>query len=197
MPTGYTAIIEDDPDVTLRQYILRCARAMGPLIHMRDDSLDADLRMPEVHDYHEKALRDAENEYERLSHMTEEEADDAAQAEYDQRYREAADSNSDVDTLRRRYMAMREQVGAWEPPSLEHLPLKSFMLEQIDLCKSDYSREYTLSAERKTRTQWLDEAKARVVDAMARHREAHEKEVKRVEERRKWIEQLLESLPPM
>ena len=46
MPTGYTAIIEDDPNCTFEQYLMRCARAFGATVTMRDDPLDKPALAP-------------------------------------------------------------------------------------------------------------------------------------------------------
>ena len=47
MPTGYTAIIEDKPGLTLREFALRCARGMGACIMQRDDNMDEPPKAPE------------------------------------------------------------------------------------------------------------------------------------------------------
>jgi hypothetical protein len=65
MPTGYTCIIEDKPDVTFAEYVWRCARAFGALLSMREDSLDApipDELKSEDTDYYKTAYEKAKQE---------------------------------------------------------------------------------------------------------------------------------------
>jgi len=37
MPTGYTADLNDGKQVTFQEFTMKCARAFGALIEMRDD----------------------------------------------------------------------------------------------------------------------------------------------------------------
>lgn len=46
MPTGYTSIIDDNENVTFKEYALRCARGFGALMHLRDESLDKEITEP-------------------------------------------------------------------------------------------------------------------------------------------------------
>ena len=46
MPTGYTANIVDGEE-TFEEYVWRCTRAFGAMMHMRDDSLGAKFTVPD------------------------------------------------------------------------------------------------------------------------------------------------------
>lgn len=43
MPTGYTQDLADGKDVTFEQFAMKCARAFGALIEMRDEPMDAEI----------------------------------------------------------------------------------------------------------------------------------------------------------
>ena len=60
MPTGYTAMLTEEKEITFEDFALKCARAFGALIEMRDESLDA--KIPEefkVTEYHTVELNRA------------------------------------------------------------------------------------------------------------------------------------------
>jgi hypothetical protein len=73
MPTGYTAAFEDR-DVPFAEFIWCCARAMGALIHMREDGLDAEIRPPQPDSWHQEALVKAKEELKKYQKMSEKEA---------------------------------------------------------------------------------------------------------------------------
>ena len=61
MPTGYTAIIEEKPDLTFREFALKCARGMGACIMQRDEGMDSLPRVDPPSDYHLKAKEKADS----------------------------------------------------------------------------------------------------------------------------------------
>ena len=60
MPTGYTAYVQDGVITEFADFAMKCARAFGALIDMRDESLDAEIRVqrePNT-EYFDKELMD-------------------------------------------------------------------------------------------------------------------------------------------
>ena len=66
MPTGYTAELMEKGE-PFNRFVMRCARAFGALIDLRDAQMDAPIPEKfEPSDYHVKALAKALAELERL-----------------------------------------------------------------------------------------------------------------------------------
>lgn len=74
MPTGYTEIIERKPDLTLREFVLRCARAMGACVMQRDEGLDSPPRIDPPDTHYEDERRKAQARLLELRAMTVESA---------------------------------------------------------------------------------------------------------------------------
>jgi hypothetical protein len=194
MPTGYTAGIEDGTIATFREYALTCARAFGALIEMRDHSLDApipDELKPDS--YYVKSVQSAEVELGKLIAMSEAEADAAARERHEAAIKYHDEYLAKNKLERERYAAMRAKVEAWTPPSPEHVRMKEFMLQQIEISLplSDYSPtvEPLLSG-----AEWRFQRIARATESLERARKSLHEEEERVRGRNKWLRQLRESL---
>lgn len=196
MPTGYTAKLMEKGQ-TFPEFVLLCARAFGATILMRDDPMDKPI--PEAFkpsDYNEKALRAAKAELDRLDSMGGNERIAFGEAQ------RKADIQQNRDWLTRerneneRLTAMRVQVQAWEPPSPEHVSLKNFMLEQIDMSvnSTDYIEKAIVEAEAKSPAAYYAAAVAKAARDVEYHIEEQAKEVERTESRNRWIRQLRDSL---
>lgn len=71
MATGYTYELIDKPETTFEAFALRCSRAFGALIEMREESADAPIPTEiKPSTYHLDALRKAEAEARRFETMT-------------------------------------------------------------------------------------------------------------------------------
>ena len=135
MPTGYTAIIEDKPGLTLREFALRCARG----IMQRDDDMNDPPKAPEPSDYHLKAGKAAESRLRELRGLSTKAARALFDAEVARIRADNTKHQADANAKKERYTSMRAKVVAWQPPTAQHEGLQRFMLEQIDLCKSDWT----------------------------------------------------------
>jgi hypothetical protein len=190
--TGYTEAIEKG--ATFEQYVWRCARAFGALVHMRDQSLDAKVPQVLVPDtsYHEKRLREAECKLLELRGLTPAQAEAMAQAEYEHlriAYYEDERQNGVMDA---KYVAIRAQVVAWVPPSPDHEGLKKFMLEQIDMC----SPGHQIDPPRKCDGMgWLAASIKSAKDAIVYYRKSIADEVERTRQRNEWLALLRASVP--
>ena len=198
MPTGYTAMVVEEA-ATFEQFALRCARAFGALVNMRDAPMDAPL--PErilASAWYEQRLEETHAEIERLQKLSAEqlrqEADDAytrAMATYHERV-------ATRERQRAAYQAMLTQVEAWQPPSSDHVGLKTFMISQLgDSLRFDCGErgeEHERAPVRQAPHEWL----ARQLDLLRQdlvyYENQHREEVARTHERNEWLSALRRSL---
>ncbi len=196
MPTGYTADVCDGKLTDFNTFVLRCARAMGACIMMRDDPMDKLPRrqMPDEGNYYRDSLAKHRAELARLQAMPTQDAVEAAAAEnYDikKRNREQAE---ETRLVLDRLQSMRARVADWKPPTSEHVGLKEFMLQQIDETIRFDGQAYRQDETLMTGSEWLSAklTKAHKDIAYAVAEAAKEKE--RNEGRVRWINQLYDSL---
>ena len=131
MPTGNTEGIIGRC-MTFPEFLWKCARSMGALIHMKEDHSDAPITKPgPSSSYEKKVIRDARRDLKKLKNST------YAQIERHLRrhYRHSLASWKSLVEERNdrwlKYEDMRAQVQAWEPPTSDHQGLKDYMLRQI------------------------------------------------------------------
>jgi len=192
MPTGYTAIIEERADLTFRDFALRCARAMGACIMQRDDPTDDPPKAPEPSDYYMKQKRAAEAKLSELRGMSTDGARAMWQSDCERIAKSNAESVAKAKETERRYTRMRKMVTAWKPPTKDHDGLRRFMLEQIDLCSSDW-KPYTVEAPA-TPGDWLANAIKNAEWELEYSTKRAAEEVERADERKSWIDALYASL---
>ena len=126
MPTGYTADIEKG--ISFKEYALRCARAFGACIEMRDDPNDKPIPEKfEVSDYHTKALAAAKRKLAEVTKMSIADCEKRAEKEYNQRTKEHNETISKKLALKKKYEDMLAEVRAWKIPSPEHTEFAKFM----------------------------------------------------------------------
>lgn len=191
MATGYTYIIEEDPDLTLRAFTLRCARAIVRYSsHQRDEGVDALPRPPVLSNYHREEAHRNEARLLELRGMTGKGLAAIFEAECVRHEREAQASTLQCKERSTRYQAMREKVEAWSPPTDAHECLKKFMLEQIE--ESDPNPEPYIYDLRGTSTpdQWLAAHIQICQENIGYHREKQAEEEEHYARAVKWFEEL-------
>jgi hypothetical protein len=192
MPTRYTAIIVERADLTFREFALRCARAMGACVMQRDDPTDDLPKAPEPSDYYEKQKVRAEARLVELRGLNKEGIRALWQAECERIGKSNAESTAKAKETERRYARMRKMVAAWEPPTKDHDGLRRFMLEQIDMCSSDWTPYTTVAPA--TPGDWYAAAlKSAEWDLDYATKHAAE-EVDRAADRKAWIDALYASV---
>lgn len=196
MPTGYTADVQGGKVTDFSAFAMQCARAFGALIMMRDDPADAPIKDFEPSMYNLEAKRKAEAELMALRSMTVEEIRAAYRAEQDKATRYRDEYLQRKETERVRYEAMLAKVRAWEPPTAEHVGLKTFMVEQlVESIKFDCGGDWTPEIPYDGPDKWWQEQVSSAERAIARHAAEHEKEIERTEGRNRWVRELRASLP--
>jgi hypothetical protein len=200
MPTGYTADLYDGKDVSFRDFVLRCSRAMGAAVMLRDDGPEVVPTPENVSpntSYTQRRLAEAKGEFEKWKNLVgpgllaETESFNAKQ-------RQARKGDEEKrERIANAYTSMIEQVEAWDPPTPDHEPLKEFMLQQLrnslkfDASPTDpkWYAEYTPQDLRDLRIGNLTQEIERLERDGVQERE---REASRIQ----WVEDLYASLPP-
>lgn len=196
MPTGYTAAIGEG--VTFNEFVMRCARAMGACITLRDEPVSVEI--PEAFEpstHNAEQLKDAEARLTELKAMKVMEADKAAKKEYAERVAQNEEAMKKNDSLRQKYEEMLRRVEAWQPPSTNHVGLKDFMIEQITQSVDfDCSNRYYIDNGPKLTTgeQWLSAATNQALKDIDYHAREQSKERERANSRTVWVRRLRSSL---
>jgi hypothetical protein len=198
MPTGYTAAIADGID--FKTFVLRCARAMGACITIRDDPNDKEI--PEKFEpttYHIKEIEKAEQRLAELANMNATQAETKARKAYEKEvnYHEEG-IRKDIE-LRQKYTDMLLQVKAWQPPSSDHEHFQEFMVGQIKSsiehdCGVKYHQDGLRQLKRLSGDEWLLKEKTSALRDLDYNTKENNKEIERTNGRTLWIQQLRESL---
>jgi len=198
MPTGYTAIIEDKKDVTFEDYIMGCARAFGACIDMRDEDFDKPIPKEfKPCKYHIENIEKAKKEISKLMKMSLEELSDEARKEYNKEVREYEKYDKKAKEVQERYSCILEEVKMWKPPTKDHVELKKFMIQQIELCTDkdpNYYQERIAELKLHDCHRWLETRVKKLSKEIEYHTEENEKEIERYKNRNEWVKQLRNSL---
>ena len=196
MPTGYTAPIKDG--ITFQKFALRCARAFGACVEMRDESSDTPI--PEEFkpsDYHLNARRSAEMQLKTLSNMSVAAAEKKAEADFQAATQSRNKRIKEDKALLTKYNFMLSQVQKWPPPTPEHVEFKNFMISQIEEsirfdCGTSYYTDHPivkLSGE-----EWLRISTEKEAEDIIYHSKHYKEEVDRTNSRNAWVKSLRQSL---
>lgn len=195
MPTGYTADLNNGKQVTFEEFAMKCARAFGALVEMRDDPLDApipDEFRPK--DYHLDAIKTAKKKLAEIKKWSNARAEKEAKKAFSGEVRSISKYGKKNEQAGRAYIAMLKQAGKWVPPTKDHEGLKSFMIEQLAEslqfdCLHTPTMPHRLSG-KQFRTQRIKS----LLRDIAYHTKEHAKEVRRAHERSEWVRNLRKSL---
>ncbi len=197
MATGYTYIV-GERDVSFAEFVWRCARGFGALIHMRDDSLESTITMPERSTYHIDIANKLKNELELYSNISLEKASLLMKQENDDRKSMAKIELEKWAITQKRFSDMLSKVKEWKSPSKEHDRFKEFMIEQLQSSIDFMGNEYYLGLLNKpdlTVQKWLDDKISLIKDDIKYHLSHQETDDKNHKSRVDWINLLKESVP--
>jgi hypothetical protein len=182
---------------TFPEFVLTCARAMGACIMMRDDAMDAPIpERFEPSDYHKKRIAEATKENARLLKMGNAEKIAFGKAKKAERIARCKEWLARERAEMKRLADMEKAVRKWTPPTPDHVGLKEFMLQQIDVSKHDldYIERDLAKAKASAPMDYYVDA----VNAAERDMEYNVKheaeEVERAENRNKWLQDLRSSI---
>jgi hypothetical protein len=191
MPTGYTDKIYNKKEVDFRSYALRCARAFGANILMRDDSIEAEIKDYEVSNYHIEKLNDNLEELEDILKWDQERIDEYNRKIYIKKIEDYNESLLDRLELKHRYEMVLIEVYDWVPPTKDHIGLKQFMIEQLK-GSIEFDCEYKID-----KPIMEDYYNKKIKDLnwkISYHRDEHDKVTERVRQRNEWNRALKASL---
>lgn len=196
MPTGYTAPLYEGKEIGFEEFVLRCSRAWGPTILLRDAALDVLPTEENVTEgnYAAERLVAAQNEYLRVRDLTDEEIAAEHQAELEETISANAKHMAECEAIRERYEGMLARVEAWEPPSGEHIAFKEFVIEQLRESIEFDTRPYVQPVESLSDAEWQAARMARIGEQIERAKADVDKQAERDVARQRWVRQLRESL---
>jgi len=194
MPTGYThELYEGEQD--FEDFVLKCARAMGVAILLRDDPPGP---IPEKFEastkYHDEQLERVQNRFWWLASLTADDVAAEAQKEYDAAVRARDEDRERRVAMKARYEAMLERVQGWEPPTADHVKFKEFMVSQLQESIRFDCSDYELPLPSSDPDEWYQEQKKRAYRDLEYHTAERAKEIQRTNDRNAWVAALRESL---
>jgi hypothetical protein len=195
MPTGYTAKLMSEGE-SFEKFVMRCARAFGALVEMRDEPWGAEIPErfePSCHCFNKK--HEAEVEYTRLSLMSEVEREAfgiAKQTDEVRRYQETIEREKSEN---QRLDEMAGLVKAWNAPK-DHEELKSFMLQQIETSRNyiDHWHKLLTNTQSQTPIAFFVAALSAAARDIGYYEVEQQKEIERVEGRNLWLSALRASI---
>lgn len=197
MPTGYTSKIEDGQ--SFEDFVLGCARAFGACLDQRDDPMFDKPKLREESDYHRERLLEDSAELGAFHTMNHEQKLANGNELREEAIARAQKYLNDKIVLKSKYESMRDKVRGWNPPTPDHMNLKTFMIEQINSsidfdCNVKYALDELEKRTKMTAMEYYDEAVSKLEWSVKYHEEEIAKERKRVEESNNWILELYKSL---
>ncbi|MEK5167155.1 hypothetical protein NYE69_33275 [Paenibacillus sp. FSL R5-0527] len=195
MPTGYTSSIYNGEEVTVKDFVLKCSRAFGALVMMRDEPMDAEIPVFEPSSYNLESLEKAKEQLKKLTSLSSEEVEKLAEEEYRNGVEEYQKNLKKRRELRSRYERLLAEVNAWNPPSSEHVGLKEFCVKQLEESIDwDCDEKYLTPPVRLSGEEYRKSGIVKAHKEIAYYSNAHEEEVQRTNSRNLWVKQLKDSL---
>ena len=194
MPTGYTLDLYDGKDITFEEFVLKCARAFGALIDMRDEPMDAPIpERFEPSDHHLEELEKAKRRLKEIRKWNEEKAEQEAERAYREALKEREEFIKKNKLIRKRYEDMLSKVQKWKPPTIEHASLKQFMIQQL-LESIEFDCFVPEMPQRLSGEEYREQQIKKALSDIEYHEKEYAEEVNRVYEKNKWLLSLRESL---
>lgn len=192
MPTGYTAYIEDGNISTGKDFLTLCCRAFGVCIDMKDDLLSVPIPEEFVPDmYYKKRYDDALLALEKAKSITESEAVEIMKSEKKGREESIKSYIEKEEKQKEAYSKIRTEIEAWIPPTSEHINLKNFALEQIDISmpglSSYYNEELAKNQIEVSPQEYIKNQITLKENSVKRAKESYDAEIKRTDEKNKWL----------
>lgn len=201
MPTGYTSDLYDGKrDITMREFVLTCARAFGACLDIRDDVLSSDIPAFVSSTYHKERFDETQINLHKYSTMSLEEADRQMEEEKEKNIAECLDYIDRKNKLEERYNNMIYQLRKWDAAS-DFIELKKFAIDQCTTAKEfdcsltfSYEELKRLKSDTTTPEMWISNKLEKCIKDMKYYAEEQDKEYKRVERNNNWVKKLKESL---
>ncbi len=196
MSTGYTCGVEDGTITEFPEFAMRCAKAMGALVTMREEPMNAPIPVFEPSDSGKVNAERATRELNDLRATSDDILQGIIDREYDSRPVKDRQELADSDLKMARYDYMLSQVEVWNPPTDDHGGLKEFMTQQIK-DSMDWIRPISRThpdEEKQTVVEYREMRERRLKEEIRRCEKAYLEEVERVAGRNQWVTDLKQSL---
>jgi hypothetical protein len=195
MPTGYTAAIEDGEITTGKDFLMQCSRNFGAMMHMREEPMGAKIEKRIPSDYYDKQLKESKEKLDFYCQMTDEEI----QVEIEIEFKKAIESNKKYYesglSKNKAYAKVLAEVLQWSPPTDDHVNLKEFAIQQIEMCMDDHHIKYKdLIPEKLSIQEWHAAKIEGCLENMKYYSKSKKQEEDRCKETNKWIVLLVKSL---
>lgn len=197
MPSGLTEEIYNNESLSLKRYILKCAKQFNPFYNITmggsrelSDSQEPEYSTYDLDMYREK-LQDAKDKLSLLTTMTPEETDAAYQeyAEDAKAYlNERLTQNSE---LRQRYLTMLKKSKAWECGSFVYI--KEYMIKKlVESMEHDCWDDGELAEVHAvmSKEKWLDDQYQKLRRDIGYYQEKIEKEEEQIRDSKEQIREL-------
>ena len=194
MPTGYTLDLYNGKDITFEEFVLKCARAFGALIDVRDEPMDAPIpERFEPSDHHLKELEKAKRRLKEIRKWNEEKAEQEAERAYHEALKKREEFVKKNKLIRKRYEDMLSKVREWKPPTPDHVDLKKFMIQQLE-DSIEFDCFIPEMPQRLSGEEYREQQIRKALSDIEYHEKEYAEEVNRVCEKNKWLLLLRESL---
>lgn len=203
MPTGYTAGIIDGDIKTFEEYAKQCMRAFGATIHMRDESMNSEYEPRIPSSYYTDRIVELQKELDDLKNTSDEKLLENIKSKYAEQKEYLAKKVLEKEKTRTLLYKFLNTAINYNPPTEEHVGIKRFMIEQLEMTiSSDCDTEYELTElkELKSLTNNIDVAQTReeltssINESLEYYQKEFNKELKRCTDSNLWVEHFLQSL---
>ena len=200
MPSYYTADICNEKDISFQEFALKCARAFGAFVHMRDEPLNTTLSRPTLSDYHTNEIKNIENEFALFLKSSTEQRKKMFEIEMKKEEAYYLREIEKEKQIKNKYLALINDVKAYKPQSKELKEFKNFMFDQLidsmkyDCSNEDWYNKSIQSVKEETFETWEEEQMNLYNSKLAYQKEALKKEKESIELTNKWIDELYKSL---
>lgn len=204
MPTGFTSFIENGTITTGKDFLLLCSRNFGLAAEIsRDKGLKTPIPTHFTPDnFYQKHYEESVEKYKKFSQMTDTEFAKYVRTEYDSCIDRAKQCLNEMIAKDKVYQRIKQEVEKWKPPTDLHENIKTFALNQIDMCIStDHDYDYYMRIINKTFEDTPESVKKykknflkSLKDEIRQAKSDLNREIKRVEDYNIFMKQFLESL---
>lgn len=197
MTTCFTSFIEDGKITNASDFLMLCAREFGACISMRDEPLSTPIPnefVPNTTPY-DRSIQRLESELRQLESMTLDEAQKAADQEFQTAQNALTERQQRARLLMDRYDSISRQICGWKPPTKEHEALKEFALDQIRGSRqSQCELDRSVVGLAMTGQQWLDQRISQLRDVLETTKAYRQREIEETARRNQWLHDLRQSL---
>jgi hypothetical protein len=203
MPTGYTSGIIDGKTKTFEEYAKQCMRAFGATIHMRDDSLNSEYEPRTPSSYYTDRIFELQKELDDLKNTSDEKLLENIKSKYAEQKEYLAKRVLEKEKTRTLLYKFLNTAINYNPPTEEHVGIKKFMIEQLEMTiSSDCDTDYELTELQKLKSlannvdvaQIREELTSSINESLEYYQKEFNKELKRCTDSNLWVEHFLQSL---